>query len=255
MNPDWQFRYDEALLAVREAGKVALRYFDTDLVIETKADASPVTVADRETEQSLRSRLLQSFPDDGFLGEEFGKAAGASGYRWIIDPIDGTRSFIRGIPMWATLVGLEFQGELIAGFAYNPALEQMHHALRGQGAYRNDRPIAVTRTSTLDRAMIAYSSLDYFKDERRPPLDHLLKASDRSRGYCDYYGFMLVAQGSVDLMIDHGVHIWDIAGLKVIVEEAGGSFSDWSGGSDLERPDVLASNGTLHDAALAILRR
>jgi len=249
-------RYEEAIRATREAGRVALQYFDTGVAVETKADDSPVTIADRSAEETLRGRLIKHFPDDGFLGEEFGNSPGTSGYRWIIDPIDGTRSFIRGIPLWATLVGLEYQGEMVAGLAFNPVLDQMHHAMKGSGAFRDDRPIHVSNTATLNRAIVAYSSIDYFKAAgRQQAWMDLLGAAERSRSYCDYYGFVLVAQGSVDLMADHGVHIWDVAGLKVIVEEAGGKFSDWSGQPSVDRPDVLASNGRVHAGALLELNR
>src|SRR3954453_15978579 len=139
MNPDWRSRYEKAIDITRRAGQVALRYFDTPLTVELKGDQSPVTIADRETEQALRSDLQGAFPGDGFLGEEYGDTPGTTGYRWILDPIDGTRSFVRGIPLWATLVGLEYKGELIAGVVECPPLSHTYHALRGDGAYRNDR--------------------------------------------------------------------------------------------------------------------
>src|SRR5262249_50206228 len=134
MNPEWRSRYEAALEVTRRASQKALGYFDAAVAVEWKHEQSPVTVADRETEQELRSSLAQLFPGDGFLGEEYGDTPGTSGFRWVIDPIDGTRSFVRGIPLWATLVGLEYKGEQIAGVAAAPALGQTWHALRGGGA-------------------------------------------------------------------------------------------------------------------------
>src|SRR5205085_3331908 len=142
-------RYEVMVEAARAAGRVALGYFDRNVAVEWKPDESPVTVADRTAEQALRTRLTAAFPGDGFVGEEFGDTPGSSGYRWIIDPIDGTRSFVRGIPIWATMIGLEHQGELVAGVVYLPALKQIYHALRGAGAYRDDRQIHVSRVDSL----------------------------------------------------------------------------------------------------------
>src|SRR5262249_59871718 len=145
MNADWRNRYEVALDAAFQAGRFALQPFDQDVAVQWKPDRSPVTVADQGAEQLLRKTLLDKFPRDGFLGEESGAVEGTSGYRWIIDPIDGTRSFVRGVPIWATLVGLEYKGEPIAGVAYLPAMNQTYRALRGDGAYRDDRSIQVSK--------------------------------------------------------------------------------------------------------------
>src|SRR5881396_1934859 len=135
MNPEWKSRYEAAIDVARRAAQRALRYFHESVTVEWKHDQSPVTVADRETEQELRASLGQLFPGDGFLGEEYGDTPGTTGFRWILDPIDGTRSFVRGIPVWGTLVGLEYKGELIAGVVEAPALGQSWRALRGDGAW------------------------------------------------------------------------------------------------------------------------
>jgi histidinol-phosphatase len=254
MSPAWRERYEKAVDVTRQAGQVALRYFDTALTVEWKGDHSPVTIADRETESFLRAHLHDAFPGDGFLGEEHGEEAGTSGFRWIIDPIDGTRSFVRGVPMWGTLVGLEYKGEMIAGVVDAPPLGQTYHALRGGGAYRNDRRIRVSDEGDLAKALVFYSSLAWFlRAGKEAEFLELVRRSDRQRGYGDFYGFVLVAQGSGELMVEHGVHAWDIAAVQPIVEEAGGRFSAWDGKPDLYRPDVIVSNGKLHDAALAIL--
>jgi histidinol-phosphatase len=254
LNPEWRSRYELAVSAARQAGQLAMRYFDQDLTVEWKQDHSPVTVADREAELLLRSTLLGAFPNDGFLGEEFGDTPSTSGFRWIIDPIDGTRSFVRGIPIWATLVGLEYLDEQIAGVADLPAMGQAYRALRGDGAYRGDRRIHVSSVATLDDALLLYSSLSWFvKAGKKDEFLALAVRTQRQRGFGDFYGFVLVAQGSGELMVEHGVHAWDIAGLKVIVEEAGGRFTDWDGTPTIHRPDVVASNGRLHDVALRLL--
>src|SRR5438874_13704979 len=148
MNPDWKHRYELAPSAAHDAGRFALGHFDANIAVEWKQDKTPVTLADRGAEEMLRKTLLGKFPKDGFLGEESGDTPGSSGYRWIIDPIDGTRSFVRGIPIWATLVGLEYRGEPIAGVCRLPALQQTFRALRGDGAYRDERRL---RVSTVDR--------------------------------------------------------------------------------------------------------
>jgi histidinol-phosphatase len=254
VDSQWLGRYEAAIAAARQAAALAHRYYLGEVQVEWKSDQSPVTVADREAESLLRSRLGQAFPNDGFLGEEHGEQPGTSGFRWVFDPIDGTRSFVRGIPLWGTLVGLEYRGEQIAGVAVAPALGETWRALRGDSAYRNDRPMHVSRIDDLSQALIFYSGVNWFRNAGH--LDAFLALSgrtDRQRGFGDFYGFMLVAQGSGELMVDHGVKIWDIAALKPIVEEAGGRLTDWSGGSDMYRTDVLASNGLLHDVALQIL--
>ena len=255
MNPEWRARYETAVEAARRAGQVALGYFDAGLAVEWKSDHSPVTAADREAEQLLRTTLQAAFPGDGFLGEEYGELPGTSGFRWVLDPIDGTRSFVRGIPLWATLVGLEYKDEQIAGIADVPALGHSYRALRGDGAYRNDRRIRVSDVAEMSQALVFYSSLSWFiKAGRQEAFVELVRYSDRTRGFGDFYGFVLVAQGSGELMVEHGVHAWDVAAIKPIIEEAGGRFSNWSGAANIHSPDVLVSNGKLHDEALAILR-
>ena len=254
MNADWRNRYDAALDAAQKAGQFALGYFDQGIAVEWKSDQSPVTMADRGAEDMLRKALLGKFPNDGFLGEEFGDTPGSSGYRWIIDPIDGTRSFVRGIPIWATMIGLEFKGELIAGVVYIPALNQVFRALRGDGAYRDDRKIRVSDVKTLDKAHVYYSSISWFKKAGRDrQFLQLVNLTERQRGFGDFYGFMMVAQGSGEIMIEHGVHAWDVAAIAPIIEEAGGKLTAWDGKLDIDKPDVLATNGHLHDEALRII--
>ena len=254
MNTEWRTRYEAAVDAARRAGELAYRYFDQTLQVEWKHDDSPVTVADREAEQLLRQTLGRAFPADGFLGEEYGDTPGSSGFRWVLDPIDGTRNFVRGIPIWATLVGLEYKGEQIAGVAEAPGLRMTWRALRGDGAYRGDRRIRVSDVSDLSKGMLYYSSLSWFlKAGRQDAFLELTRRTERQRGFGDFYGHVLVAEGAGEAMIEHGVHAWDVAALKPIVEEAGGRMTDWDGGGDITRPDVIADNGKLHAEVLAIL--
>src|SRR5438876_6417242 len=194
MNADWRTRYELAQNAARRAGQFALSHFDTGLNVEWKPDHTPVTLADRGAENLLRSLLLGKFPQDGFLGEESGDTPGSSGYRWIIDPIDGTRSFVRGVPIWGTLVGLDYKGESLAGAVSVPAMGLLYRALRGDGAFRNDRPIRVSDVSSLSEAHVFYSSISWFmKAGREQQFIKLVKQTQRQRGFGDFYGFVLVA--------------------------------------------------------------
>ena len=255
MDAEWRSRYAVAVEAARMAGDLARVYYDSTFDIERKADDSPVTIADKQAEQLIRATVAKHFPKDGFLGEEFGDQAGESGFRWVIDPIDGTRSFVRHIPIWATLVGLEYKGEQIGGVAYIPVFGQLYRALRGDGAFRNDRRIRVSQTAALADALMCYSSLRWFqKAGREQTFLDLVSKTQRQRGFGDFYGFVLVAEGAADVMLEHGVNPWDIAATKAIIEEAGGTFTDWSGTPTIDTPDVLASNGKLHAETLAILK-
>ena len=253
MDPNWRTRYDLAIDAAQQAGRLALGFFGENLAVEWKADNSPVTLADRGAEKLLRKTLLDRFPQDGFLGEESGSVQGSSGFRWIIDPIDGTRSFVRGVPIWATLVGLEYQGEQIAGVAYLPAMGQTFRALRGDGAFRDNRRIHVSDVADLSKAHLYYSSIAWFtKAGTEEAFLSLVRQTERQRGFGDFYGFVLVAQGAGDIMLEHGVHAWDISALIPIVEEAGGKMTAWNGMVDISRPDVLATNGKLHTAVMSL---
>jgi histidinol-phosphatase len=255
MNQDWRARYEVAVDVARQAGNLAKKYFDSGFEVEWKQDQSPVTVADKQAEELIRTQIKKHFPNDGFLGEEYGDEPSASGYRWVIDPIDGTRAFVRHIPIWGTLLGLEYQDDAIAGVAYAPALGNLWRGLRGDGAYRDDRKIHVSTLAQLDQAYMSYSGVSWFRKSGH--LDKFIELSnntERSRGLGDFYGFMLVAQGSVDLMVDHGVHAWDVAALLPIVEEAGGKFTDWAGKRTIHSTDVVASNPALHPALLDILK-
>jgi histidinol-phosphatase len=254
MDPAWRSRYEVAVAAAQQAGEHARKYYEGTFEVERKADESPVTIADREAEQLIRAAVTKAFPKDGFLGEEYGDQPGETGFRWVIDPIDGTKSFIRHIPIWGTLIGLEYKGEQIGGVACAPALGLTYRALRGDGAFVNDRPIHVSNVSKLSEAFLCYSSVSWFRDAgKQDAFMELAAKTARQRGFGDFYGFVLVAEGASELMMDHGVHEWDVSALKAIVEEAGGKFTDWNGVPTTEKPHVLASNGKLHAEVLAIL--
>ena len=248
-------RYDLAMSAARGAGQVAKLVFDGSFEVEWKADQSPVTVADRDAERHIRDLVAARFPDDGVVGEEYGSSPTRSGWKWIIDPIDGTKSFVRGVPLWGTLVGLEYKGEQVAGAVAVPCLGQLFHACRGDGAYRDGSRIRVSDVADLRQAHMCYSSIGWFrKAGREQAFFDLATLTDRQRGFGDFYGFLLVAQGSFEFMIDHGVHPWDVAALVPIVEEAGGRMTDWQDRVTIDTPDTLASNGRVHAAVLEHLR-
>lgn len=251
MSNDLKSRYDAGIELAQKAAKIAMGYYETALDIEWKHDESPVTIADREAEKFLRNSLKQYFKHDGFLGEEYDDEPGDSGYRWIIDPIDGTRNFVRGIPIWATLLGLEYKGEMLAGITVAPGLHQTYRALRGDGAFRNDIKINVSNINSLSSSQLFYSSISWFvKAGMEKEFLALASATEKQRGFGDFYGFVLVAQGAGEIMIEHGVHAWDVAAIIPLIEEAGGKFSDWKGNKSIYAPDVLVTNGILHQQIL-----
>jgi histidinol-phosphatase len=233
-----------ALALADLADPIALARFGApDLRVETKSDATPVTEADRAVEEAISARLGRERPDDGMLGEEFGVREG-SGRRWIVDPIDGTRNYARGIPVWAILIALEEEGELRLGVVSAPALRRRWWAERGEGAYAGEQPLHVSTVGRVEDAVLCFA-LDR-------PLPEIAARCRHARGFGDFWAHMLVAEGSVDGAIDAvGVSVWDLAAVQVIVEEAGGRFTDAHG---VARPDGatgISSNGLLHDQLLA----
>jgi histidinol-phosphatase len=237
------------------------RFRAVDLVVETKPDLTPVTEADRTVEQALRARLAVARPDDGIVGEEFGAADGTGGRRrWIIDPIDGTKSYVRGVPTWATLLALEQDGEVIVGVVSAPEVHRRWWARRGEGAWLDDRlagaprRLAVSAVRELSDAQLSFGGLEDWNDIGR--IDVLLELSRscwRTRGLGDLWSYMLVAEGAVDIGLDPVVSVWDLAAPKVIVEEAGGRFTDFGGVARADGGSGLATNGLIHEAVLAIV--
>jgi histidinol-phosphatase len=235
------------------------RFLASDLQVEAKPDLTPVSDADRASETTIRAILERERPDDDVLGEEYGATGDGTGRRWVIDPIDGTKNYVRGVPVWATLIGLQQDGQTVAGVVSAPSLGRRWWAAKGGGAWtgssvRDARACRVSKVSALSDAYLAYSSLSGWRDiDRLPQFLDLLDAVWRSRGFGDFLSHMLVAEGAVDAAAEPEVSLWDLAALQIVVTEAGGRFSDLSG---LERADggsVVCSNGLLQDELLELI--
>ncbi len=247
-------RLEVAIAAARAAGEIALRYFRTGLAVELKSDRSPVTRADRECEQRIIEVLRSAFPDYGIVGEELGERVGA-GARWIVDPIDGTKNFIRGIPYFATLIGLEEEGEITGGVVYAPAVDDLLYAHKGDGAFDRAGRLRVSRVGTLRDAMVVFGGLDVFrKTGHWAAFERLVQASGRQRGFGDYFGHTFVARGQAEAMVELDLKPWDLAAIKIIVEEAGGRFSDLNGKATIYGGSAIASNALIHDEILDLFR-
>ena len=244
-----------AVEAARAAGEVALKYYRTGFDVTLKADATPVTQADRGAEEAIREVLGRAFPELGFLGEEFG-AVGDQRRRWIIDPIDGTKNFIRRVPVWAALIGLEEDGEVTAGVIHNPVTGELLSARRGGGAYASGERIAVSEIPDLGHATLLHAGLRLLRESGHwDGLVRLVDATDRQRGFGDYLGYALVAEGKAEIYVESDLKAWDLAPCKIIVEEAGGRFTDFAGTPTIHGGTAFATNGRLHEAALALFRR
>jgi len=245
-----------------EAGELTLGYFQrSDLKVEQKSDASPVTVADREAELLLRERIAARFPDDGILGEEFPERPGTSGYRWIVDPIDGTKSFIHGVPLFGNMVAVERNNRGILGVVNIPGLRELVYAGRDEGCWHErggGSPPTRCRVSTvadLEQACFVTSEVKTFHKKGRPEaFDRVQAATRLTRTWGDCYGYLLVATGRAEIMIDPILNIWDAAAVQPIIEEAGGTFTDWSGQPSITSEEAVATNGAVHARVLEMLR-
>ncbi len=254
-------RLDLAISAGKEAGRLTLRYFQQDnFQVERKSDASPVTIADRSAEQLLRERIAASFANDGVLGEELGATAGSSGFTWILDPIDGTKSFISGVPLYGTMVGIEHEGRALAGLVFMPGLDEGVFASAGQGTwhFRGDQQPRRCRVSTKARladGLFLTSQVDSFaKLGRHAAFEALQAAAYITRTWGDCYGYLLVATGRAELMVDPIMNVWDAAAIQPIIEEAGGTFTDWQGKPTIHAGEGIATNGLILDEVLSITR-
>ncbi len=244
------------------------RFRAEDLVVETKPDLTPVSEADRDVEQALRERLATARPDDIVFGEEYGDgdapAAGGPGApaarRWIVDPIDGTKGYVRGMQVWATLLALEADGELVLGVVSAPAMGRRWWAVRGAGAFSRDavtdetRPLRVSGVRELEDAQVCFGGFEEWRQTGR--LDALLTLGERcwrSRGYGDFWQYMLVAEGAAEIALDPAAALWDLAAPLVVVREAGGRFTDLAGRETAAGGSGIASNGRVHEAARQIL--
>jgi histidinol-phosphatase len=251
MHPDLAL----ALELADAADAITLRFYQSaTLAVRTKSDRTPVSEADEAVERMVRERLAEARPDDSIAGEEFG-VTGSGSRRWIVDPIDGTKNYVRGIPVWATLIGFEHEGVMAAGVVSAPSLGRRWWAAAGEGAFCNGRRIHVSRVASFDEACITYDSITDF-DQHGGTITflHLVRSCARARGFGDFWAHMLVAEGAAEIAIEPAVAAWDMAPIKVIVEEAGGRFSSLSGESRIDGGSGLSTNGLLHDAVLEAFR-
>jgi histidinol-phosphatase len=254
-----------ALSACDEADAISLASFRQTIGIETKADASFVTEADTAVERAVRARITARFPGHGLVGEEYGEAPSDSGRRWIIDPIDGTHNYMRGVPVYATLLALEIDGEMAVGAVSAPALGRRWFSWAGGGAWAADTvpggwdpasatSLSVSTVDSLDEASIVYSSYPSIVESGLAPgFGPLLGKVWRDRGLGDFYGYMLVAEGAAEVMVESDLKLWDLAGPQAVMQHAGARVTDISGGPDMPARGVLASNGHVHEAVLAEL--
>ena len=239
----------------REAGEVTLRWFGAGIGAESKEDGTPVTIADREAETLLRTRIGDRFPGHGILGEEFGETDAGADIRWILDPIDGTRSFIHGVPLYGVLIGIEMEGEPVVGVAHFPATRETVVAGRGFGARYNGNPCAVSTNHDLSRSLLLTTDVGAATSGRLADgWAALHRRVGYSRTWGDAYGHMLVATGRADIMVDPELASWDAAPLLTIVSEAGGRFTSVDGEATIHGGSGVSSNGILHDEVLDRLR-
>jgi histidinol-phosphatase len=243
-----------ARAAARAGGARTLEYFGRRLLPDVKKDGSPVTIADRQSEAAIREVISAAYPDHTILGEEGGLDAKKPGVRWIVDPLDGTKSFIHGVPLYGVLVGVEIAGVPQVGVIYLPALQELVEAASGLGCRWNGEPARVSEVADLGAATVLTTSVRGL-EEAGVPFRKLAAASRIQRGWGDCYGYALVATGRADVMIDSGVQIWDAAPLLPILEESGGRFTDWEGTPTIVGKNAVGTNGRLHDAVLKILHR
>ncbi len=243
-----------AVEAARAAGEIAMKYYRGGFDVTLKADQTPVTQADREAEEAITRMLGQAFPEWGFLGEEYGER-GSRETRWIIDPIDGTKNFVRRIPIWAVLIALEARGEITTGVVLNPVSGELFTAQRGEGAYLNGERIRVSDCDAMKDATVLHSGLRLVREAGYwDGFVRLFDAGARTRGFGDYYGYGLVAEGKAEIYVEVDLKPWDVAPVKILVEEAGGRLTDFSGKPTIYDGTVLATNGRLHAEALRLIR-
>lgn len=252
---------DDLNLALRladEADALTMQRFGAvDLRVETKPDMTPATDADLDTEKLLRARLAETRPRDSVFGEEFGGAKELTGRQWVVDPIDGTKNFVRGVPVWSTLIALLVDGVPVVGVVSAPALGRRWWAGEGQGAFTSfggaTRRISVSGVTELESASLSFSDLATGWDEKRPRFVELLDAVWRMRGYGDFWSYCLVAEGAVDIAVEPEVKLWDLAPLDILVREAGGRFTNLAAEPGPHGGSAVATNGLLHGAVLSAL--
>ena len=242
---------DFAVEAAWQAGRVTLGHFQTGVVVEMKADDSPVTVADRNAETLLREMIKSRYPDDGIIGEEHGEEEGSSGRKWIIDPLDGTKAFVAGVPLYGNLIGVEIDGEATIGVVNLPGLNEMTYAAKGLGCWWNGKRCQVSNTDRIEDALVIVTEHKSFAKHKPGKVDELIERARLVRGWGDCYGYVMVATGRADVMLDPIMAVWDSAALQPIVEEAGGTFTDWKGSATIWGEEAVATNGVLFDDVMA----
>ncbi len=243
---------DFATEAAWQAGRITLQYFQTGVAVEQKADDSPVTAADRGAEQKLVEIIRERFPEDAILGEEYGEHSGSSGRRWIVDPIDGTKSFVHGVPLYGVMIGVEIEGDPSVGVVYLPALDEMVCAARGLGCTWNGRPARVSEVSELKEAVLLSTDFEALDEHGKGDAYRRLREEVMfARGWGDCYGHILVATGRAEMMLDPIMSVWDCAALPPILEEAGGTFTDWKGKRTIWGEEAVSTNGALFEEVMA----
>ncbi len=245
---------DFAVDLAYQAGRLTLGYFQTDFHPDYKSDDTPVTIADRKAEELIRGAIERVYPQHGIVGEEFGEKEGSSSYRWFIDPIDGTKSFMRGVPLYGVLVGLEIEGRIEVGVAHFPALGEMVYAASGLGCYWNGRRAQVAKTERLERSLVSFTDASAFERYGRAEAWRRIQAASYYRvGWSDAYGHMLVATGRVEVMLDPVMSPWDCGPFPVILREAGGYFGSWSGEETIYAGEALSTTRTLLPSVLRLI--
>ena len=237
----------------RASGEIIMRYFRSDFTIETKADESPVTIADRQAEEVMRELIMKAYPEHGIIGEEFGEHNADAEYQWVLDPIDGTKSFVSGTFLFGTLIGLMREGQPIVGTINHPVTS---HLLIGDGKETrlNDEVVRVRDTRQMRDAVMVYSDfIDVGKHQNGIAFQQLMGMTRYNRTWGDCHGYFLVATGYADIMLDPIMHLWDIVALVPVIEGAGGKITSWNGGPPLSGNGIIASNGLLHSQVLRTL--
>lgn len=248
---------DVAMEAAFEAGKITLEYFQTSsFEVETKGDNSPVTVADKRAEERIVKIIRRSFPDHSIIGEESGESGGSGPATWIIDPLDGTKTFVCGVPFYGVMIGVEIDRKVEVGVVHFPALGETYYATRGGGSYWNGRRMRVSTVSDISKAVLLATDTKRFERDltKGHGHDRLMSAVRMYRTWGDCYGHILVASGRAEIMLDPAMSVWDCAPLQVIVEEAGGVFTDWDGVPTIHGTSAISTNSLIRTAVMEMLQ-
>ena len=245
-----------ALDAARKAADISRTYYAGNFTVMTKEDRTPVTQADVECEHAIREIIFAEFPDHGFYGEETGRSGDSADYLWLVDPIDGTKGFVRQYPFFSTQIALMYQGEIVLGVSSGTMMDELAWAEKGQGAWLNGKRLKISRIDNPDRAAVSTGNLKSLaSSDGWAQLGEIVRRADRIRGYGDFYHYHLLAAGKIEAVIESDVNILDIAALSIIVTEAGGTFTNLNGGPvGLDVRSVLAANPSLHAKYLELLR-